>query len=283
MSYNHDQEQKHDQKGRESIQKRVKELLEKELPDGWSCLLDGEQIKLQAVIEGEIHERSISLQTLYKQVEAQPDNRRELLYRYIQHIMAAVKGATETSKLTGNEQRVYPVLRHSSFFDHPRAKTLVTHPHTVETTIAYALDREDGYVLLDEKMLQQAGWTQEKLHDLAMDNLEASPYTIKSDQVGEHVLYFLNSQDGYAASRILLPGILHEFEGKKTGKLIGTAIPHQDVMIIGDLANDKGAQLLAQVTHHFASKGDVPICPLPFIYQQGELETYLVVSPNQKG
>ncbi|XOS92877.1 DUF1444 family protein [Brevibacillus laterosporus] len=115
MSYNHDQEQKHDQKGRESIQKRVKELLEKELPDGWSCLLDGEQIKLQAVIEGEIHERSISLQTLYKQVEAQPDNRRELLYRYIQHIVAAVKGATETSKLTGNEQRVYPVLRHSSF------------------------------------------------------------------------------------------------------------------------------------------------------------------------
>lgn len=283
MSYNPDQERSHDEKGRESIQKRVKELLERELPEGWSCLVDGEQITLQVVNEGEIHERSIPLQSLYKQVKASPDNRRELLYRYIQHIMAAVKGATDTPTLAGNEQYVYPVLRHSSFFDHPKAKTLVTHPHTAETKIAYALDREDGYVLLDEKMLQEAGWSIEQLHDLAMDNLEASPYTIKADQVGEHVLYFLNSQDGYAASRILIPSILHEFEGKNKGKLLGTAIPHQDVMIIGDLANDKGAQLLAQVTHHFASKGDVPICPLPFIYQQGELETYLVVSPNQKG
>ena len=178
--------------------------------------------------------------------------------------------------LPGQEHRVYPVLRHASLIKQD-PKRWVTRPHTADTVIMYALDQGAGYSLIEQRMLEEAGWSADQLHEWAMRNLEQLPFTVKTQEIGPNRIHFISPPDGYAASRILLAGLLDEFDQKKQGDSLGVAIPHQDVLIVADLTGKTGAQLLARLTYDFASKGQVPICVLPFFWENGELTPFLAV------
>lgn len=181
------------------------------------------------------------------------------------------------TSLIGQNERIYPVLRHAGLVQKERERW-VFQPHTADTVMLYALDQGDGYSLIEQRMLQEAGWTEEELHRLAIDNLQQLPFTVKTQEVGGNRIHFISPADGYAASRILLEPLLRDFDRQKTGDTLGVAIPHQDVLIVADLIGDTGAHLLARLTYDFASKGQVPISVLPFFWEDGELTPFLVVS-----
>ncbi|WP_400163495.1 DUF1444 family protein [Brevibacillus sp. TJ4] len=178
--------------------------------------------------------------------------------------------------LPGQEQHVYPVLRHASLVKQ-NPKRWVTRPHTADTVIMYALDQGTGYILIEQRMLEEAGWSAEHLHERAMHNLGQLPFAVKTQEIGPNRIHFISPPDGYAASRILLTNLLDEFEQRKQGDSLGVAIPHQDVLIVADLTGKTGAQLLARLTYDFASKGQVPISVLPFFWENGELTPFLAV------
>jgi uncharacterized protein YtpQ (UPF0354 family) len=259
-----------------SLQRRMAELVQRQLPSGWTCETDGEDLVLIYSRDGQTERNPVSLQALYKLVEKQPERRREALHSFTAQVIAFVRGKTADRRLKDQEQRVYPVIRHVSIAQRQGRKWVVK-PHTEETVIAYALDNRDGYLLIEKDMLSDAGWTEEQLHQYAMDNLRKLPFSIKTDQVGENRIHFISPRDGYAASRILLTDLLRQADQEKKGNVLGVAIPHHDVLVLADLHDDKGAQMLAILTYDFASKGTTPICPLPFFYEHGELTPYIVV------
>jgi uncharacterized protein YtpQ (UPF0354 family) len=178
--------------------------------------------------------------------------------------------------LQGQEQRVYPVLRHASMVKADEQRW-VWRPHTADTVILYALDQGEGYSLIERRMLVEAGWSADSLHEHAMRNLQKLPVPVKTQEVGPNRIHFISPTDGYAASRILLSSLLDEFDRKKTGDALGVAIPHQDVLIVADLTGETGAHLLTRLTYDFASKGQVPISVLPFFWEDGELTPFLAV------
>lgn len=59
------------------------------------------------------------------------------------------------------------------------------------------------------------------------------------------------------------------------------SVPHQDVLIIGDIRNEVGYDVLAQMTMHFFSVGAVPITSLSFIYDEGNLEPIFILAKNK--
>ena len=59
------------------------------------------------------------------------------------------------------------------------------------------------------------------------------------------------------------------------------SVPHQDVMIIGDIRNETGYDVLAQMTMHFFTVGTVPITSLSFIYENGDLEPIFIMAKNR--
>ncbi len=262
---------------RESLKRRVWELLSRELPSGWECSIEGEGIRLIQHDSEKKVERTISLQSLYNRVEQYPDQRREALYTMVNRIMAGIQGVAADRQLKGQEAAVYPVLRHHSFLNSSEETIYVAKPHTSETVLVYALDHPHGYSIIESPMLERAGWTVDQLHAYAMENLRKLDFPVRTQEVGDHLIHFINPTDGYAASRILLDNLLEQYEQTKRGRMLGVAIPHQDVLIIADLADDQGAQLLARLTYDFASKGEVPITPIPFLYENGELVSYLVL------
>ncbi|MGC5323897.1 DUF1444 family protein [Brevibacillus sp. SYSU BS000544] len=267
---------------RASLQRRVVELLETQLPEGWEVKAHQQHILLMGLEGDKSIEKEISLEKLYERVERYPDQRREALYSFVTHVVAGIKGLIETRDLTNQEMNVYPVLRHVSFVtNHPGGQKLVYREHTSESIIAYALDRKEGYLLINHSMLEDAGWSVDQLHTYSLQNLRKLPLSVRTQEVAGNPVHFINPQDGYAASRVLLTELLDQYDQEKKGEALGVAIPHMDVLIIVDIQDEIGMQLLSRLTYDFASKGDIPISPFPFLYHNQTLESYIVVKHSK--
>ena len=60
------------------------------------------------------------------------------------------------------------------------------------------------------------------------------------------------------------------------------AIPHQDVIIIADVQNETGFDILAQMAMSFFTNGHVPITALSFLYEEDELDPIFILGKNRK-
>ncbi len=205
----------------------------------------------------------------------------EVIDELVDHLEEALTIMNEEHHLTGMEKHIFPVIRSTSF---PQTtndkKKLVTKEHTAETRIFYALDLGRSYRLIDEEFIEKEGWTEKRIHENALFNLRSLTLDYKVDQVQGNDYYFIATQDGYDASRILNDTFLEEMKQKTSGDL-AVAVPHQDVLILADIQNDIGYDVLAQMTMKFFAEGRIPITSLPFIYEDKKLEPIFIMAKNK--
>lgn len=201
----------------------------------------------------------------------------EVVY-YVEEALTVMSGIQE---LTGKEKSIYPVIRSTSFpTKSNEGIPLCFSDHTAETRIYYALDLGNTYRLIDEKMMDRESWTSDQLKEISSFNVRSLETSVKEDIVAGNVFYFFNANDGYDASRILNESLLQSFEEKIEGKM-AVAVPHQDVLIIVDVRNDTGYDILAQLTMSFFASGTVPITALSFLYENKELEPIFILGKNK--
>ncbi|MDZ5472559.1 DUF1444 domain-containing protein [Bacillus sp. 31A1R] len=202
----------------------------------------------------------------------------EVVY-YIEQGLQAMNGQVQ---LAGKEKRIFPVIRSTSFpTENSEGTALLFDEHTAETRIYYALDLEKTYRLIDQQLLEKEGWEFEQVREIALFNVRSLSTSMKSDTVAGNVFYFLNQNDGYDASRILNESFLKEMKNRLSGDM-AVAVPHQDVLIIADIKNDTGYDILAQMTMSFFASGRVPITALSFLYENDELEPIFILGKNKR-
>jgi uncharacterized protein YtpQ (UPF0354 family) len=217
----------------------------------------------------------------------------EILAKYTQKKEAAIEEVVYTIEQTfqamereqqegfGGLAQVYPIIRSTSFAQHSKeGHPFVTTDHTAETRIFYALDLGTTYRLIDESMLPKLNVTAEQVREAARFSVKKLPTEYKVDEVAGSIFYFINHNDGYDASRILNEGFLKEMSAKIEGDMT-VSVPHQDVLIIGDIRSEVGYDVLAQLTMHYFAVGAVPITSLSFVYEDGELEPIFILAKNK--
>ena len=217
----------------------------------------------------------------------------EILAKYTQKKEAAIDEvvytieqtflAMEREKQQGFEglAQVYPIIRSTSFpLKSKEGNAFVTTEHTAETRIFYALDLGTTYRLIDESMLPKLNVTADQIREAARFSVKKLPTSFKQDVVAGSIFYFINHNDGYDASRILNEGFLKEMHSKIEGDMT-VSVPHQDVLIIGDIRSEVGYDVLAQLTMHYFTVGTVPITSLSFIYEDDKLEPIFILAKNK--
>lgn len=186
------------------------------------------------------------------------------------------------AELSGKEKNIFPVIRSTSFpSEAEEGIPFLYDHHTAETRIYYALDLGTTYRLIDSKLLKKEGWLAGQVRETALFNIRSLSVKLKEDRVADNTFYFLNSNDGYDASRILNTSFLNEMKKKMKGTMT-VAVPHQDVLIIADVENNTGYDILAQMTMSFFASGRVPITALSFLYEDGELEPIFILGKTKK-
>lgn len=211
------------------------------------------------------------------------NNRKDKAIDEVVHTIAATFRAMEKEKKQGfqSEAKIFPVIRSTSFpMKTASGDAFVTNEHTAETRVYYALDLGETYRLIDESMLEALQKTMPEIKEVASFNVRGLSTKMKKDEVAGNFYYFVNNNDGYDASRILneafLRDIAQEIEGDMT-----VSVPHQDVLIIGDIRNKTGYDVLAQMTMHFFTNGTVPVTSLSFVYEEGHLEPIFIMAKNR--
>ncbi len=201
----------------------------------------------------------------------------EVVY-YVEEGLRAMENPVQ---LTDHEKKIFPVIRSTSFpAEAEEGAPFLTDEHTAETRVFYAYDMGNTYRLIDARIMENEGWEPERIKEIALFNARSLPTPLKEDLVAGNIFYFLNTNDGYDASRILNKGFLNDMNKKIQGTMV-VAVPHQDVLIIGDIRNDRGYDVLAQMAMSFFTSGRTPITALSFLYEDGELEPIFILGKNK--
>lgn len=222
---------------------------------------------------------TVKLQSIVAKYKEQKEDIVDEIVYYVEEAISQMGGtALEDLK----DINVMPVMRAPSFQKENNEGTpFVYEEHTAETLTYYALDLGKSYRLIDEDMLKELQITKQQLKEMALFNVRKLDNPYKTDEVKGNIFYFVNSNDGYDASRILNTRFLNEFEHQCEGEML-VAIPHQDVLIIADIRNKTGYDVMAHLTMEFFTKGLVPITSLSFGYEEGHLEPIFILGKNNK-
>jgi uncharacterized protein YtpQ (UPF0354 family) len=222
---------------------------------------------------------TVSISSVVSKWYEQKDKAIDEVVYYVEEALGVM--GTE-QKISGNERKVFPVIRSTSFpIESSDGNDFFTDGHTAETRIYYALDLGNTYRLVDDALLKKEGWDKGKIREMAQFNLRSLSTDMKKDTVAGNHFYFLNTNDGYDASRILNDKFLKDMTEMVEGEM-AVAVPHQDVLIIADIQNENGYDILAQMTMSFFTNGHVPITALSFVYENGELEPIFIMPKNRR-
>ena len=221
----------------------------------------------------------ISLPEILAKYEVKKDKAIDEVVYTISQTFSAME--TEIDGFSEIGQHIYPVIRSTSFpLKSNEGVQFLTTDHTAETRVFYALDLGNTYRLIDEDMCTKMNINETLIKETARFQVRKLPTDLKEDHVAGNVFYFLNANDGYDASRILNEQFLKDMRVKIEGDMT-LSVPHQDVLIIGDIRNDVGYDVLAQMTMHFFTVGTVPVTSLSFLYEDGELEPIFIMAKNR--
>lgn len=231
----------------------------------------------QRTFELPVHELDEQLQGLEDREEKQ-----QHIEAFVARVLQALPATTYSTNLREQRGRLYPVIRSASFnIGETPGKRLIKKEHTAETAVLYALDFGNSYALINEQMARDADVSVEDVHQWAIQNVKKLPNEPKMDFVADNRFYFF-SQDEYAASRILNDRLLADMKRRVKGEM-AIAIPHQDVLIVADLHDAAGYNVLGQMTLKFYGEGHNPITPLPMVVEDnGELTPILVMPDSIK-
>lgn len=222
---------------------------------------------------------TVKLKSIVAKYKEQKEDIVDEIVYYVEEAISQM-GGTALEDL--DDIKVMPVMRAPSFQKENNEGTpFVYEEHTAETLTYYALDLGKSYRLIDEDMLKELQITKQQLKEMALFNVRKLDNPYKTDEVKGNIFYFVNSNDGYDASRILNTRFLNEFEQQCEGEML-VAIPHQDVLIIADIRNKTGYDVMAHLTMEFFTKGLVPITSLSFGYEEGHLEPIFILGKNNK-
>ncbi|AQL56507.1 DUF1444 domain-containing protein [Abyssicoccus albus] len=232
-------------------------------------------------IERKDNEKGLSIK-IGQVINKYNENGEQAVEEIVYYINSTIEAhGLDESQFNGDD--IYPVIRATSFHQETTSGSrFITTPHTAETMIYYAIDLENTYRLIDESLIKKLNMTEEEVKERALFNIKRKPTPMNQDEVNGNIYYFINSKDGYDASRILNKPFLDEMRSKIEGEMM-IATPHQDTLIIADIKNSTGYDVLAQMTMHFFTNGIVPITSLSFSYKDdGSLEPVFILGKQGK-
>jgi uncharacterized protein YtpQ (UPF0354 family) len=149
------------------------------------------------------------------------------------------------------KERVFPMLKPIGLLAEVRERKLpmiVYRPFLADLIIAYVIDESGSAAYINERHLERWELGEHELHAQANENLrrrteERGSHTVVGE--GAQRLVIFNTQDGYDATRLLLPALLERWRGDFPGRVV-IGVPSRDFLI---MFSDADEQILANVAH----------------------------------
>lgn len=174
-----------------------------------------------------------SLENIYRLARLQPDESRRQIERWLVELLRAGEGMPDRQGTFEElKPRILPMLMGKGDPENPDA--VFTQPLVDGLRIAYAVDHDRTIAYLSPEWIKRWKISVDLLHETAMENL-----ALRSEQLTAHApheegeavnLILFQTQDGYDASRLLLP-TLHSRLRSYLGSPFAAAVPNRDILL----------------------------------------------------
>lgn len=234
----------------EEFRARVMEILEREYPQvkptprQWAIELANE--------EGEVI-GTVGLENLYRDCLLKSESAGALIREYLDQLLDSLSESNSYEEYNAVRGRLLPMLKSEEWVR--EVPGLVTTPFAPGLVMCFVVDAPARLAYVTEEML--SGWDQplERVQEVAQDNLarmqEQVELMILRDPNGKAIAVIVNVQDGYAATRLVVPSIRDSFaEHLGDDYLIG--LPNRDFLVaFTDREPETAANIIRQVKHDF--------------------------------
>lgn len=154
---------------------------------------------------------------------------------------------------------------------------LIYRPFLGDLMIAYVISEGGRLAYINEQHIERWQISSHDLHAQAIANLRR-----RTDQIGSYTatgegaqhLVIFNTQDGFDATRLLLPDLLAELRGQFPGRMV-IGIPNRDFMILFSDADDTILANVASQIEADATQQANGLTDRLFTLDDGEVREYV--------
>lgn len=156
---------------------------------------------------------------------------------------------------------------------------LIHRPFVTGLAITYVFDMPEHRAYVNEQIAQdilgKGVQTLDGLHDYALNNLRlrVSKHKVTTAGTGRQTLISCETQEGYAATSILLPEMLDGWAKKIPGRLL-IGIPNRDFIIAFSDQHPSGVEKIAQQVRRDARERQNPLLARLLIWEEGKLREH---------
>ncbi|MBA3946262.1 MAG: DUF1444 family protein [Herpetosiphonaceae bacterium] len=173
-------------------------------------------------------------------------------------------------------QRIMPMLKPLALLNEiheQQIPLLLYRPFLGELMITYVIDEGETVAYVSRDHLASWGLAEELVHQQALTNLRQRTTPPRISGTGHHSLLIWASNDGYDATRLLLPELLQPFARQLGGNVV-LGVPSRDLLLgFGDDDSIIFEHLAAQITED-ATTGPFPLTDQLFTLRNGRIQLY---------
>ncbi|MFP4441471.1 MAG: DUF1444 family protein [Chloroflexaceae bacterium] len=176
-------------------------------------------------------------------------------------------------------ERIYPMLKPAALVTEIQERNLpmlVYRAFLANLVIAYVIDEPDSVAFINEEHMEHWEIGEHALYQQALQNLRertlnTTDYTTVG--TGAQQLFIFSSQDGYDATRILLPELLDKWRSQLPGNMV-IGIPNRDFLIAFSDADRVTLMNIAQQVQIDSVQRSYSLTPQLFTLTEGEIRAY---------
>lgn len=156
---------------------------------------------------------------------------------------------------------------------------LVYRPFVTGLVITYVFDLPQHRAYVNESMVPEVLGKDhsglEAFHEYALNNLRlhASKHQVTIAGTGRQTLISCETQEGYAATSILLPELLDSWAKKIPGRML-LGIPNRDFIIAFSDQNSAGVEVVAEQVRRDARERPNPLLSRLLVWERGKLREH---------
>jgi uncharacterized protein YtpQ (UPF0354 family) len=228
---------------------RVLEIITREYPQVTAA--HGAQWALELKDAGGETIGTVGLENLYRDCLLQPESAGAIIREYLEQLLASMAEVGGYDELDTVRQRLLPMLKAADWVNElPGIAAAEFAPGLIT---CFAIDSPSRVAYVTEEMLQKWDLPLERVQGIAQDNLARKQTEFMSlrGEDGRPVALVISTQDGYDATRLVIPGVREAF-AEELGDEFLVGIPNRDFLIaFSERDPETAAGIIRQVKHDF--------------------------------
>lgn len=221
----------------------------------------------------------IDLANVYSAYAEAPEHL-DLVYSTLLRVLRQQTPARDARTFAEVADRVMPMLKPIALLNavfERKLPMLAYRPFLADLIIAYVIDEPQSVAYINERHLERWGIGEHQLHERALANLaartQAHAHFLMTGE-GAQRLIVANTQDGYDATRLLLPDLLASWQPHFPGNMV-IGIPNRDFLIA---FSDADEGILTSVAHQIqldAAQREYGLTDQLFTIKNGQIREYI--------